>query len=677
MSRSVFSRQPLASEAPALLNYFNHKSWQILTESRSCIRYCEFYPLWSQFLAQLLEHDVPIPSEKFARPSRNELLWLENTDLYKYDHLTSFSETYIAILMKDGARFSTFVSSGKALLDSQQERCSLFEMAVMMSWPEGCRILLDEGVNVENRQRGRGFLSWVIVYGNVDTLRFWLEIRPYLDPNTLENLGSLEYALSQVIEERDFLYRVDAWDRLPGSSEKISLVIASLAAQRRSLDALAGQHLHETEYPWRNNDLLDIYALRVCKALEAKGVVVPASLKPSSRCVYTALGEQFPDLYVLDALHDAGFRDVIPKIELDEQPDLVIPLLFYLRHSESKMRPWRKVLSVVEWFLAKGSSLDQAWPDSSIRGLHLLGWWFGFVFYRAEWPRFDATFHTSTGLHDWITKQYSSSGQINGGLHGDKPQDYSLRFRSVHEYTDATLWHRITDTLTDQTSDLCDCYCSKSGCVPMGLLCKRFVVEFLASPKWYTEHGMGTNLKQHCPGIRLDTTLQIVAERISLLGFLKASTNRWLISELIRFFTFSKLEIRHTCCHLDGSAYYEFEPLDPSVKPGPHFSPTEMQQIHQEDQHLIQVLEKLLPELEKAYDNLGQNFDVFLEKYMMRRINKVLVELANEDHEKFSEGRRALGVAMEPMPGHMSNEEVEGGEEDGQDQESSDEDKFG
>lgn len=466
----------------------------MLTKSRSCIRYCEFNPLWSNFLAQLLEHDVPVPSEKFAHPSRNEILWLENTDLYKYDYLTSFSETYIAILMKDGERFSTFVSSGKALLDSRQERCSLYEMAVMMSWPEGCRILLDEGVKLETRRRGPGFLSWVVVYGDVETLRFWLKIRPHLDPNTLENLGSLEHALYQVIEERDFLYRVDAWDRLPGSSEKISLIVDGLVAQRRSLEALADRHLPGWETRWRSGGLgglLDVHALHICKVLEETGVVVPESLKPSSTCVYTALGEKFPDLYVLDALYDVGFRDISAQFEPDDQPVLIVPLLFYLRHLESKMRPWRKVLSVVEWFLSRGSNLNQKWPDSSIRGLHLLGWWFGFVFFRAEWPRIDPLFNASTGVYEWITTHNRAARRVHEDMHEDQSQDVSMRPGVVHDDTDVKMWHRITDTLTNPTSDLCECFCSTFGCVPMSLLCKRFAVELLAAPKWYTKHEKG------------------------------------------------------------------------------------------------------------------------------------------------------------------------------------------
>lgn len=89
--------------------------------------------------------------------------------------------------------------------------------------------------------------------------------------------------------------------------------------------------------------------------------------------------------------------------------------------------------------------------------------------------------------------------------------------------------------------------------------------------------------------------------------------------------------------------------MDPSVKPGPRFSPTETRRIHDEDRPLIKVLEELIPEFDAAYDDLGQPFDVFHEAHMIPRINEVLIILANEDREQFLEGRRALGIVMEHL----------------------------
>jgi hypothetical protein len=142
--------------------------------------------------------------------------------------------------------------------------------------------------------------------------------------------------------------------------------------------------------------------------------------------------------------------------------------------------------------------------------------------------------------------------------------------------------------------------------------------------------------------------------------------------------TFLKLEVRHTCCDLGSFEYKVMLAKDvATVKPEPFYSPKDTKRIHHEDRHLIEALEKLVPELDKAYDDMGQPFDVFIRSHMLPRINEELKILAKEDHEQFSEGRRALGVVMEPMPGHVSDEEVESGseqgEEGGQDQESSDE----
>ena len=86
--------------------------------------------------------------------------------------------------------------------------------------------------------------------------------------------------------------------------------------------------------------------------------------------------------------------------------------------------------------------------------------------------------------------------------------------------------------------------------------------------------------------------------------------------------------------------------------------------MHKEDQHLIDVLERLVPELDQAYDDLAQPFETFLDAHMLPKINDVLRELAKQDHEQFSEGRRALGVSMEPLPDHASDQEVESNSEE-------------
>lgn len=175
--------------------------------------------------------------------------------------------------------------------------------------------------------------------------------------------------------------------------------------------------------------------------------------------------------------------------------------------------------------------------------------------------------------------------------------------------------------------------------------------------------------------------IQTVAECV-LPILLNGSTNRSEFIILIRMITFWKLDIRHTCCDMETfrKRIRDDSSSDMPIgtyKPEPFYSPKDTKRIHHEDRYLIATLERLVPELDQAYDDLGQPFDVFVESHMLPRIDEELKELAKEDHELFSEGRRDLGVIMEPMLGHVSDEEAESGDEsvgkDGEEQDSGDE----
>lgn len=169
-----------------------------------------------------------------------------------------------------------------------------------------------------------------------------------------------------------------------------------------------------------------------------------------------------------------------------------------------------------------------------------------------------------------------------------------------------------------------------------------------------------------------DNTLRTVTGHMTLFFSILFESNRWTITALIRFFTFSKLEIRHTCCNIELliedtwtlRQIRRIERNEHTPKLHPLYSSKEAKNIHDEDRHLISVLNRLVPEFDKAYDDFKQPFDIFLDSVMLPRIDQVLRELAREDHEQFSEGRRALGVIMEPIQGHVSDEEAESDCED-------------
>lgn len=73
-----------------------------------------------------------------------------------------------------------------------------------------------------------------------------------------------------------------------------------------------------------------------------------------------------------------------------------------------------------------------------------------------------------------------------------------------------------------------------------------------------------------------------------------------------------------------------------------------------------------MPELDQAYSDLGQPFEVFIKDHMLPRIDEELDRLTKEDHELFSKGREALGVKMESMADKIFDEGFEDSSEDGE-----------
>ncbi|KAF2447283.1 hypothetical protein P171DRAFT_483329 [Karstenula rhodostoma CBS 690.94] len=607
---------------------------------KTCLELCTVDRQWSPFITQLLEHDVSISARYFDDFVVYGSKGLRQHSFYGYEHLIEISDTYIAIIFKDASRFSELLSNGQALQDQELEILNLYEMAVAMSWTEGFGLLIKNRVRL--RRTESGLFKSVVRYCDIDLLRFWLNIRPSLDPSDLKILGALELALDYTIETED--------------SEKIDAVIDALARQRRDLEALAVKHLCEADYSPDHDRLLDLNAWTICDILEDQGVEVPPALIPSRTSIYYF--ENFPrrnlNTGVLDALYKAGFKDLSKNDQLDASTTFLTPLIWNIAGGLLLPSSWNNIPIPLSWFLAKGLDLDELWPNSHTKGSHLLAWLVGRSVYREELARIRPGIHSSPNFYAWISIPTTST-QVVAGVVMEQEEAQRVLNQEVDE---ANLRSCIIDALADETSDLCECHCSPSGCIPMSLLFRS-----LKDDGWYY-----SSLQS------LDIAVQAVAKRI-LPFVLTSSNNRHKFTIAIRIIIFWKLEIRHTCCDLDRFSHrLTFKPESiGTCKPEPLYSPKDTKRIHNEDRHLIDVLEKLVPELDQAYDDLGLPFDDFVYSHMLPRIDEELEKLAKDD-EQFAEGRRALGVIMESLPGHVSDEEVESGSEGGEDQESSDED---
>ena len=101
----------------------------------------------------------------------------------------------------------------------------------------------------------------------------------------------------------------------------------------------------------------------------------------------------------------------------------------------------------------------------------------------------------------------------------------------------------------------------------------------------------------------------------------------WLTGEIVRFHTFRKLELRHTCCEWDRGGVTEPEQ-------------EEIEEIRDEDHDRIQLLESVLHEFK---ENLGDHTLItFFKGYWAERMQEVLEQRGELDKTKL----RGIGVIL-------------------------------
>lgn len=399
--------------------------------------------------------------------------WLSRNDAFNYEHLIEPEIDQIMVL-KDEVRLSAYLSEGKALIDSMPKDLDLYQLAAMVSWSTGCRMLLDHRVAMKSRQDIKETLfDSVIFYGDLDLLNFWLEVRRDLDSISTERLGSLESALRHIMRCRKYL-------EPSVFTEKARAIVKSLAAQHRSLKAAAIEQFERTDFVLKNDRLLDLQAWDVCKIFEEHNIDLRGEKKPPRMCVYEAWGSTILPIEILDTLYEAGFRDHAETSYLDKNSSFASPILSnigcVIYGDVFFWREWKEIASMLGWFLTKGSDLHQCWPKSVTKGTHLLGWYLGNRFYAEKVEPPDENYPSST-LKEWISLQKRTSEAVTKASK-DGHSDSTI----VQQNTDIILWHCMKEALADMTPDTCTCHCSLAGCVPMTLFCRNFV------PIW-SDHG--------------------------------------------------------------------------------------------------------------------------------------------------------------------------------------------
>ena len=166
-----------------------------------------------------------------------------------------------------------------------------------------------------------------------------------------------------------------------------------------------------------------------------------------------------------------------------------------------------------------------------------------------------------------------------------------------------------TTIFLDVSCDDCICACSSQGCLASTMMLKSFMEdpEYVPVPRTW---------------LFLATKLLI-----DLVGPDDPCPDP-IFKEIIRYQTFTELELRHTCC--------EWHYRSAFTRRGPE----EQAEIRDEDHEKIELLESLLQEFE---DNRGtQDVLSFLEGYWAMRMDQVLRERGHVDEEAL----REIGVVL-------------------------------
>ncbi|KAL5315710.1 hypothetical protein ACEPPN_016580 [Leptodophora sp. 'Broadleaf-Isolate-01'] len=178
--------------------------------------------------------------------------------------------------------------------------------------------------------------------------------------------------------------------------------------------------------------------------------------------------------------------------------------------------------------------------------------------------------------------------------------------------------------LEDEVVDDCDCACSRDGC--------RIITSALKGRNRYSCIRESTG-KYTRNDFRLRGYLWI-------LQHVEASIPErpWIPHEVLRVMTFEWMELTHTC-HEDPKSIYD--------RPREHLTYEEIQEIHDEEEGLLQEHENLVTEFEAKYAELGLPITAFMEEYWMPRMEQVLNPRNECSLEEERSRMREFGIVVQ------------------------------
>ena len=294
---------------------------------------------------------------------------------------------------------------------------------------------------------------------------------------------------------------------------------------------------------------------------------------------------------VAEMLWQAGFRDI-------DTPDLCgrTPITVSRHYVVTSDGWFSKLLRNISWFTKKGASLG--YPNNRLMETS------------AQRPNRRATYFLGSNIGQSTSHALAMKivPSMDENLHDQS--FWTECWQLFCSQLDEDHVQVMADILLDTHSDQCTCACSLQGCLSLTMFLKSFMHE-----PW------------RLIGI------------IALVQCLEAVGNDhdWPINGVIRFHTFNKLGLKHTCCEIERHVDSKAPNIKTVVK---ELDPEEILEIQEEDREGIELLESLLPEFEEKRQ--GQDLLQFLKGYWATRME----EVCHTRHEVDQQKLRELGITL-------------------------------
>jgi hypothetical protein len=501
------------------------------------------------FITDLLQHGLKIS------PGSYPIDYIISWNLLPFnefpDSFIGCSDATVAALLRSEADFSKLVQKRhpEEVL-KQEEGSELYKLVTQMGWVRGCQILVDTGFRyVAQVPEGWGngsddlwyrcLLFKALYSRNQEMVKFWLGKREHATKGYLTDIGNLQSAL--------------VWALKTSEANIAEILLTNLVEQRSWIQETLELYGVECECAIRSKGLLDTHTTCALRALDEQGFELLPSFRPTFGNIYNVkmiyndvfLGVRDP-LLTLNFLYDAGFRD-IAKVDIEcRQNDSPTPLhiaIMYYPYRTSRTYSVSKFFEMVDWFLSKGADLADCWPRSRVTTLHCIS-------------------------AKAATRFTSETGQA-------KSED---------------ILDRVADLFQHTLTDDCECSCSMHGCNSITSFCKHAdvwvddhinVLTYMKPGRVTVSQRSESWLERYCKQMAPQKSREIVQ---CVARAADGVTNRWIVTEFIRLCIFSWLEIRHTCCDLDGilkadATDFSYQPLP--RYPLPRCPPAELLRIQE------------------------------------------------------------------------------------------------